>query len=441
MVMMMRNVKLIFVLIDFLTPVGVLLLVEAVWLDSYVSALFVQLGIVIGILSVLVIKLLNGYDSYYPVSAFTEKIRVVFRAWFFVVLASLGYFYVFGSLPFDKLYAEVLLFTAIVAPFMIVLERVLVVRLWLRVSPPYKVLLLGDDYDFSELEMKRLESQNITIENFGWDELERFLTYKDSSEQPNALLLNMTTQVKDGRWEKEITSLELKKVYVYSMEAFFEKFLRKCYVPKLNEGLVVLQGVHPYSRAQYFVKRFVDYIISVILIVFAIPILLYTFFRIYRESGLPVLFRQERVGIGAKGFVLIKFRSMYLDAEKNGAQFAQKNDPRVFPFGATIRKSRIDEIPQLFNVLKGDLHLVGPRPERQVFTEKLEQKIAFYNERHIVRPGVTGWAQVMYPYGANEEDARQKLMYDLFYIKNWSIWLELETIIRTIEVVILRKGV
>jgi lipopolysaccharide/colanic/teichoic acid biosynthesis glycosyltransferase len=131
---------------------------------------------------------------------------------------------------------------------------------------------------------------------------------------------------------------------------------------------------------------------------------------------------------------------MRVDAEKNGAVWAKANDDRIFPFGRIMRKTRLDEIPQLFNVLKGDMSLVGPRPERPVFVEQLTEQIPFYGQRHIVKPGITGWAQVRYTYGASVEEAMQKLQYDLFYIKNQSLALDLYVILKTIKIVILRRG-
>jgi lipopolysaccharide/colanic/teichoic acid biosynthesis glycosyltransferase len=171
------------------------------------------------------------------------------------------------------------------------------------------------------------------------------------------------------------------------------------------------------------------------------PILIYARFRIRKESPGTSMFKQLRVGYKNKEFKCIKFRSMRLDAEANGAQFASENDPRVFAWGEFMRKTRIDELPQLLNVLKGEMHFIGPRPERLYWIEQFEKEIPYYNERHLVRPGITGWAQVMYPYGANAQDAKQKLMYDLYYIKYWNIWLEIKVIWKTILVVIGKKGI
>ena len=158
------------------------------------------------------------------------------------------------------------------------------------------------------------------------------------------------------------------------------------------------------------------------------------------ESRGPVIYRQVRTGLGGQEFEMLKFRSMSDDAERNGPQWAQKSDPRVTRVGRAIRLLRIDELPQLFNVLKGEMSFIGPRPERPVFNETLEKEIPLYNLRHLVRPGITGWAQVMRPYGASVEDAREKLQYDLYYIKNYSVLLDIGIVFKTLRVVLLGKG-
>ena len=153
------------------------------------------------------------------------------------------------------------------------------------------------------------------------------------------------------------------------------------------------------------------------------------------------MFVQERVGLNGTPFHLYKFRSMRSDAEKlTGPVWAQENDPRVTRCGRFIRKARLDELPQLFNILAGDMSLVGPRPERRVFVESLKQQIPYYEQRHIVKPGLTGWAQINYPYGNTVEDALQKLQYDLFYIKNQSLLFDLSILFNTIKTVLLRRG-
>jgi sugar transferase (PEP-CTERM system associated) len=178
------------------------------------------------------------------------------------------------------------------------------------------------------------------------------------------------------------------------------------------------------------------------LLLFTWPVMLITAFLIKLDEGLkaPVFYFQERVGLDGQAFNIIKFRSMRIDAEKNGAQMASENDDRTTKIGKFIRKYRIDELPQIYNVMRGDMGFVGPRPERPEFVQQLIKNIPYYNERHNVKPGLTGWAQLKYPYGATEEDSLEKLKYDLYYIKHRSFLLDLLILIRTVEIVLFGKG-
>jgi sugar transferase (PEP-CTERM system associated) len=182
--------------------------------------------------------------------------------------------------------------------------------------------------------------------------------------------------------------------------------------------------------------------IAVVILFFTWPIMLITALLIKLEEGIhaPVFYFQERVGLDGQAFKIIKFRSMRVDAEKNGAQWAAKNDDRTTKIGGFLRKYRVDELPQIYNVLRGDMGFVGPRPERPEFVQDLVKKIPYYNERHNVKPGLTGWAQLQYPYGATEEDAMEKLKYDLYYIKHRSFLLDLLILVRTVEIVLFGKG-
>ncbi len=196
--------------------------------------------------------------------------------------------------------------------------------------------------------------------------------------------------------------------------------------------------VTPTLRA---VKRAMDIVLSLVGLFLFAPFGLLVALAIKLDSPGPVFFRQVRVGQGDRHFELVKFRSMRQDAEKNtGAVWAQKNDARVTRLGRFLRKCRIDEIPQLLNVLKGEMSLVGPRPERPEFVEKLKERIPYYSERHYVKPGVSGWAQVCYPYGASVEDAVEKLRYDMYYIKNISVLLDIRVILKTVAVMLYCKG-
>lgn len=186
-----------------------------------------------------------------------------------------------------------------------------------------------------------------------------------------------------------------------------------------------------------YLKRFFDLLVGTIGLIFATPIILITMVLIRLESPGSALFFQERVGYKGKNFRVIKLRSMRNDAEKNGAQWASKNDPRVTKVGAFIRKTRIDELPQLINVIKGDMSLIGPRPERPEFTEAFEREIPGFKMRLLVKPGLTGWAQVN---GGYDISPKEKLEYDLIYIKNMGLLLDLNTAIKTIRVIFTGEG-
>ena len=195
--------------------------------------------------------------------------------------------------------------------------------------------------------------------------------------------------------------------------------------------------VSPLRRA---FKRVFDVAVASLLLLMASPFLILVALAIKLDSKGPVFYRQDRVGLGGRAYPLWKFRSMRTDAEKNGAVWARSNDDRVTRVGKFIRKTRIDEIPQVFNVLLGHMSFVGPRPERPVFTEQLKQQIPFYGVREAVKPGITGWAQIRYPYGASVEDARNKLEFDLYYVKNGSLFLDVGIIFHTVRHVLLGRG-
>jgi exopolysaccharide biosynthesis polyprenyl glycosylphosphotransferase len=188
-------------------------------------------------------------------------------------------------------------------------------------------------------------------------------------------------------------------------------------------------------------KRIFDLIASLVLLLLSLPILCVAALCIIWESGFPVLYRQERVGLGGRKFTIYKLRSMWNGAESDGIpRWANAGDERTTRTGKIIRKLRIDELPQIVNVFKGDMSFVGPRPERPYFVEQLEKRIPYYSLRHSVKPGITGWAQVRYSYGASEDDAVEKLQYDLYYVKNHSLFLDLVVLINTIEVVLWNRG-
>jgi exopolysaccharide biosynthesis polyprenyl glycosylphosphotransferase len=187
-------------------------------------------------------------------------------------------------------------------------------------------------------------------------------------------------------------------------------------------------------------KRVVDFVVAVVGLAILIPLFCVLAFLIKIDSPGPVFYRQMRVGLRGRPYMIWKFRSMRQDAEKSGARWASAQDPRVSRVGKWLRKWRLDELPQLINVLKGEMSLVGPRPERPVFVQELRNSIPYYDLRHTVRPGITGWAQTCFRYGASREDSHIKLQYDLFYVKNLSLWLDFKIIIHTTKVMFMGEG-
>jgi len=240
----------------------------------------------------------------------------------------------------------------------------------------------------------------------------------------------------------ELLECRLAGVDVTELLTFLERETGRVHIDVLNPSWMIFGQGFKRDPLRLFSSRALDLFASLAVLVVALPAMVLTFIAIKIEDGwqAPALYRQARVGLGGKVFKVVKFRSMRQDAELNGAQWAQHADPRVTRVGAMIRKLRIDELPQVFNVLRGHMSFVGPRPERPEFVAQLAEKIPYYVQRHCVKPGITGWAQLCYPYGSSENDALEKLQYDLYYIKNNSLLFDLAILIQTAEVVLFGKG-
>ena len=241
----------------------------------------------------------------------------------------------------------------------------------------------------------------------------------------------------------ELFQCRLRGVKVLDLVSFFEQEAGKILVDFTTNDWISFSEGFRNSSASRLLKRCFDLLASALLLALTWPVMLLTVLAIWLEDGVgaPVLFRQTRVGLHGREFKVLKFRSMSVDAEGDGqARWATKNDSRVTRVGAFIRRTRIDELPQILNVLAGNMAFIGPRPERPEFVRQLSERIPYYNARHCVKPGITGWAQLCYPYGASEEDARQKLQFDLYYVKNHSLFLDFMISLNTVEVVLFGKG-
>lgn len=229
-------------------------------------------------------------------------------------------------------------------------------------------------------------------------------------------------------------------VAIEESDSFYERLTGKISTQMLRPSWLIFSGPSRRVRLYRHARRLFDIALSVIGLVVSLPVMALTAILIKIDSRGPVLYTQERVGERNRIFTIMKFRSMRVDAEPDGPVWAEKRDPRITRVGRVIRKLRIDELPQFINILRGEMTIVGPRPERIEFVEQLEREIPYYSQRHLVKPGLTGWAQIRYPYGASVEDAVQKLQYDLYYIKNQSPLLDAITLFETARIVLFGRG-
>ena len=237
---------------------------------------------------------------------------------------------------------------------------------------------------------------------------------------------------KNSEFIKTIYQLLPKKIAVIDLITFYETIFQKVPLKELDESWFI-EKITTYRNFYNAAKRIIDFCLALFFNIVFLPLILIIALLIKSTSKGLIIFKQERVGLNNESFTLFKFRTMRPDAEKNGPQWASENDSRITPFGKILRRTHLDELPQLFNILKGDLSFVGPRPERPEFVEKLKEQIPYYEIRHIIKPGLTGWAQINYRYGASVKDAYEKLQYEIYYLKNRSLILDLLIILKTVR--------
>ncbi len=324
---------------------------------------------------------------------------------------------------------------------------------WQRTAPTQGVALVGggEVVDMIASELQSRPELNMNVVGYfsdspepghpvgrvigGGDELERMareglvdrviVVYQDVSPLPLNTLLRIRTR----------------GVVVEDAQAMIAALTGRIPLATLHSPWFIFSEGFRRSRVEMAIKRLTDLACSLVGAVLAAPIMLLTGLAVRATSPGPALYRQRRVGFNGQCFELLKFRTMKVDAEADGVpRWASENDPRLTPIGAFLRKFRFDELPQFLNVLKGDMSFVGPRPERPEFVEILREVEPLYGERHTVRPGITGWAQVCFPYGANEEEALRKLEYDFFYLKNVSLWFDFAIVVQTVKTVLWGRG-
>lgn len=240
---------------------------------------------------------------------------------------------------------------------------------------------------------------------------------------------------------QELLECKIHGIKITDAATYFEREQGQIRMDSLYPSWLVFGGGFDQSTIRSSIKRLFDLLASIVLLIVTLPVMLITMLLILIEDGFPIFYRQERVGRGGDSFMVLKFRSMGNNAEQgNKPQWAAADDPRTTRVGSIIRKLRIDELPQIVNVLKNEMSFVGPRPERPYFVDMLCAQVPYYNARHSIKPGITGWAQVRYPYGSSVEDAIEKLQYDLYYVKNHSLFLDIVILIKTVHVVLGKAG-
>ncbi|OOF62151.1 sugar transferase [Rodentibacter pneumotropicus] len=272
------------------------------------------------------------------------------------------------------------------------------------------------------------------IPNVEWIELSKPAL---DSRRINAIAVDLHSTELTYEWQKFLSNCTLNQIPVYNVRQLEESLTGRVKIHHMYEN--DLGSLLP-SPIYSLIKRVIDIFLILISFPITLPIMLITAVAIRLESQGGAMFIQKRVGQGGKEFNIYKFRSMCKDSEKDGAQFASASDMRVTGIGKFIRKTRIDELPQFFNVLKGDMSLIGPRPEQKAFVEQFEEQIPFYNYRHIVKPGISGWAQVVHGYAADVNDTRVKVEHDFYYIKHFSLWLDILIIFKTLKTMLTGFG-
>ncbi len=369
-------------------------------------------------------------------------------------LALALFYLVFPSLELSK---GLFLYTILISLVLITFWRVIYNWMMGKINPTQRIIIYGTGSTATMIANAVIEEGNpkYRIEGFAGENIDahdrKLMGFKIFNAQKNLLKVIAEKKINEivvafsqRRGVFPVNTLlncKLRGVQVVDLPDFYEKLTGKILIKDLRPSWLIFSAGFKQTSAYKLFKRVSDIVTSVCGLLLASPIMLITVILIKLDSPGPVLFKQDRVGQYGKPFVLMKFRSMKFGAEeKTGPVWAQENDSRITRVGKVLRKLRIDELPQLLNVLRGEMSFVGPRPERPYFIEKLQQRIPYYTQRLTVKPGITGWAAVKFQYSSSIEGAVEKLQYDLYYIKNISLFLDLLIILKTIQVIIIGKG-
>jgi len=364
----------------------------------------------------------------------------------FYLLDILFFLFVGKDLIFEK---KLLLSTLIIFCCWIITFRVQFIKSLMRASNKLNWLIVASADNLDRLQRDLLESfpyYNIKLVSDKYCDLEGIIG--SCEDLPGLLSREWYGVAVENNFslnediEKSLLEKKVHGTRFYELSTFYEKIFHKVPVLLVKDSWFLFGGSFEILHSSFHLKlkRMLDIFLAVTLLILSFPIVLIAIIFIKFSDGGPVFFSQKRIGAHGGAFTLYKLRTMKVNSETNGAAWASKNDPRIILFGNTLRKYRIDELPQLLNVIRGEMSFVGPRPEQEYFVEQLRTEIPYYDLRHLVKPGLTGWAQVSYPYGASVNDAIEKLQYDLFYIKHCNIILDAFITLKTIRTVLGRSG-
>ncbi len=392
------------------------------------------------------------YNDLYEMRAVARRADLLIRLFQSLGVASLILAVLYYFFPGLMLGRSVSSFTAILAGTMLAGWRLLVDAAGACFRPVHRVVIAGTGTVGIRLAEEILDRPELNIQVLGFldeegknigrrlvnpgivgaaAEVESFVR----RERVDRVLLSFSER-RGNMPLRELLHVRLAGIPVEDAHGFYERLCGQIMLDMLMPSALFLSEGFRKNSSLLFIKRLIDVVVSSLALSLLSPVFFLVALAIYLESGCPILFRQKRVGHLGKMFQMLKFRSMRQDAEQSGASWATPGDMRITRVGRFLRQYRLDEIPQFINVLRGEMSLVGPRPEQPEFVHVLEESIPYYAERHTVRPGITGWAQIKYKYGSSIEDSKTKLQYDLFYIKHLSVILDLLIILRTIQVVL-----
>ena len=408
-------IKLYLILIDIIVPILVGFFITSLLVIGDMTSYLVYS------LLLVIFSLLKGfYDNYYSIH-FSEKLRISFITSTTLIFFLLIY-HSSKSIDIDT----IVFFSWILISILILLIRYVLKNINRSVNN-VSISIIGNLYKFSDHEIKILTNKQFKV--CFYDNLDNYFDKIDlESNIHHIAVINIpTTMIQNTKL--------LSIANTISLPQFMENYLRKIYIDDKDSFI----NINKYNKSALILKRLIDYIAVLALAPLMMFVSLYMIImKLIKGYDGSFIFTQKRHGINQNIFSLYKFRTMFIDSDSYGNTV--KNDQRIYPFARLLRKFRLDELPQVINILCGDMHLVGPRAEWVKLSDMYSENIDNYELRNIVRPGISGWAQVLYQYGFDIDDSKQKLMYELYYIKNWTIWLELEICIKTITVILDKKG-